>query len=57
MNINAGDYKDVYLHKTPDWFAPPVAEGAPAFRPDLRGAVQLSSVPSEFVLVQPNGID
>ncbi|MCJ1269024.1 hypothetical protein MMC22_008912 [Lobaria immixta] len=51
---HAGDYKDVYLHEMPDWFAPPVAQGAPFFKPDLSGVVQLSSVPSSVVLVQPN---
>lgn len=55
--IHAGDYKDVYLHEMPDWFAPPVAQGAPFFKPDLSGVVQLSSVPSSVVLVQPNSTE
>lgn len=52
MRIDTGDIKDLYLDRMPDWFAPPVAQGAAALKPDMRGVVQLSNVPSK--LVQPS---
>lgn len=42
MGIDNGDLEETFLDQMPDWFAPPVAQGAPAFTPDMTDVVQLS---------------
>ena len=34
----------ISLDRMPDWFAPPVVQGATAFKPDMTNVVQLSSI-------------
>lgn len=44
MKIDHRDFKELFLDRMPDWFVPPVVQGAPAFQPDMRDVVQLSSI-------------
>lgn len=44
MAIDNGDLEEIFLDQMPDWFAPPVEQGAPDFKPDMTDVVQLSSI-------------
>lgn len=44
MGIDNGDLEETFLDQMPDWFAPPVVQGAPAFAPDMTDVVQLSGL-------------
>lgn len=44
MKIATESLISISLDRMPDWFAPPVIQGAPAFKPDMTNVVQLSSI-------------
>ena len=44
MKIATERLNSIYLDRMPDWFAPPVVQGATAFKPDMTNVVRLSSI-------------
>lgn len=44
MKIATENLISIFLDRMPDWFVPPVVQGASAFKPDMRNVVQLSSI-------------
>lgn len=44
MSADNGPLEEGFLDEMPDWFAPPVVQGAPKFEPDMANAVQLSGI-------------
>lgn len=44
LGISNQTLKSIVLNQMPDWFAPPVVQGAPEFKPDMVHVVQLSSI-------------
>ena len=44
MSHDTGPLEEGFLDEMPDWFAPPVAQDAPTFKPDMADVVQISRI-------------